>query len=201
VRIYRKGDFADTPPAASLRAMDCVDCHTRPAHNFGAPNDLVEHSIKYERISSGLPAIKKVAVEALAAEYATTEQAMESIDRVIRTSYEGNPDARATAAEVQAIYRGNFFPEMKADWRAYPNNIGHKNWNGCFRCHNDELLFGGQTLTITQNDCNSCHTILAQGRGEQLTQLAPAGLEFIHPEGDTLGLLCADCHNGAIQSP
>lgn len=201
VRIYRKGDYADTPPAAALRVMDCVDCHTRPAHNFRAPNDLVDQSIKFGRISAELPAIKRVAVEALSAAYETTDQALEAIDRVIRTTYQDVPEARTTAAELQAIYRGNFFPEMKADWRAYPNNIGHKDWNGCFRCHNDELLFGGQTLTITQNDCNSCHTILAQGKGDELSRLAPAGLEFIHPEGDTLGLLCADCHNGGIQSP
>lgn len=201
VRVYRKGEYADTPPATALRSMDCVDCHTRPAHNFEAPNDLVEQSLQHGRISNTLPAIKKVAVEALTAEYATTGQAMESIDRAIRTAYEDVPEARTTAAEVQSLYRGSFFPEMKSDWRAYPNNIGHKNWSGCFRCHNDELLFGGQTLTITQNDCNSCHTILAQGRGDQLTQLAPAGVEFQHPEGDTLGLLCSDCHNGGIQSP
>ena len=28
--------------------------------------------------------------------------------------------------EVQSIYTQNFFPEMKADWSHYPENIGHK---------------------------------------------------------------------------
>jgi nitrate/TMAO reductase-like tetraheme cytochrome c subunit len=199
VRVYRKGDYSDSPDPKSVRVMDCVDCHTRPAHNFRAPNDLVENSLRLGRISPELPAIKRVAVEALSAEYKTTDEAMEGIDRHLRTTYEGHPDVRKTAAELQSLYKGNFFPEMLVNWRAYPNNVGHKDWNGCFRCHNDELLFGKQTLTITQNDCNSCHTILAQGRDEQLTMLAPEGLEFIHPEGDTLGLLCADCHNGGNQ--
>lgn len=200
VRIYRRGEFADNPAPETLRTMDCVDCHTRPAHNFGAPNDLVEDAIAMGRISNKLPAIKRVAVAAMSAEYKTTEEAMEGIDHDLRAAYDGRPEEQQAAAEVQALYRGNFFPEMKSNWRAYPNNIGHKNWTGCFRCHNDELLFGGKTLTITQNDCNSCHTILAQGHGEELSQLAPEGVEFKHPEGDTLGLLCSDCHNGGIQN-
>ncbi len=28
-----------------------------------------------------------------------------------------------------------FFAEMKVRWDAYPNNIGHLEFNGCFRCH------------------------------------------------------------------
>jgi len=201
IRVYRKGESTDTPPPESLRVMDCIDCHTRPAHNYQAPNDLVENSIRFGRIPSTLPEIKKVAVEALSGDYASVEQAMEGIDHLIRTRYEGSPDARKATTELQSVYRTNFFPEMRVNWKAYPNNIGHKNWNGCFRCHNDEMLFGKQSLTITQNDCDSCHTILAQGRGAELTQLAPSGLEFKHPEGDTLGLMCADCHNGGIQEP
>ena len=41
-------------------------------------------------------------------------------------------------AAVQQIYRDNFFPDMNASWRSYPENIGHKNWPGCTRCHDDE---------------------------------------------------------------
>jgi len=29
--------------------------------------------------------------------------------------------------ETQAIYRENFFPEVKVDWRTYPDFVGHKN--------------------------------------------------------------------------
>jgi hypothetical protein len=29
--------------------------------------------------------------------------------------------------------------------------------------------------------------------------LAPAGLEFEHPDGDVSGLLCSDCHTGGPQ--
>ena len=124
---------------------------------------------------------------------------MEKIAAALVPHYPASPARDAMVAEVQRLYRENFFPLMKANWKGYPNNIGHKNWPGCFRCHNDELLAGATKPLITQNDCNSCHTILAQGRGAQLQQLAPEGVEFVHPEGDVAGLLCSDCHNGANQ--
>jgi hypothetical protein len=32
---------------------------------------------------------------------------------------------KAAISQLQAIYKTLFFPEMKADWSAYPGNIGH----------------------------------------------------------------------------
>lgn len=198
-RTYRKGDFKDDPPTAQIRTMDCVDCHTRPAHNFRAPNDALERAIKAAALDlAALPLFKRHAVDALTAEYATVAEAETKIAAALREKY---PAAKTDAAIalVQTVYRENFFPLMKTSWKAYPDNIGHKNWPGCFRCHNDELLAGAAKPRITQNDCNSCHVILAQGRGAQLHQLAPDGYEFAHPDGEVSGMYCSDCHNGANQ--
>jgi nitrate/TMAO reductase-like tetraheme cytochrome c subunit len=198
--VYRKGDFKGDPAPAAIRTMDCVDCHTRPAHNFRAPNDALERAVQTASLDlSTLPQFKRHAVAALTAEYATKPEALEKIAATLRAKFPAGPALEAAIAQVQSIYGQNFFPLMKTSWQAYPDNIGHKNWPGCFRCHNDELLAGAAKPRITQNDCNSCHTILAQGRGAQLHQLAPDGFEFAHPEGDTSGLLCSDCHNGANQ--
>ena len=49
---------------------------------------------------------------------------------------------------------------MKVTWGTYPNNLGHKDFVGCFRCH-DESHKRADGTTITQ-DCTACHTILAQ---------------------------------------
>jgi nitrate/TMAO reductase-like tetraheme cytochrome c subunit len=199
-RVYRKGEFKGEPLPGAVRTMDCVDCHTRPAHNFLAPNDALERAVRSAKLDlATLPLFKRNAAAALTADYATVPEATERIAAALKAKYPAGPARDAAIAEVQTIYRQNFFPLMKSSWKAYPNNIGHKNWPGCFRCHNDELLAGADKPRITQNDCNSCHVILAQGHGEQLHQLAPAGLEFAHPEGETNGLLCSDCHNGANQ--
>ncbi len=198
--VYRKGEFAGEPPAEAIRTMDCVDCHTRPAHNFRAPNDLIEQAVRHGRIApADFPLLKRHAAAALSAEYTDVPEALAKIASALQSLYPASPSRDSMIAEVQQLFRENFFPLMKTDWKAYPNNIGHKNWPGCFRCHNDELLAGAASPRITQNDCNSCHTILAQGRGAQLSQLAPEGVEFVHPEGETSGLLCSDCHNGGNQ--
>jgi nitrate/TMAO reductase-like tetraheme cytochrome c subunit len=95
---------------------------------------------------------------------------------------------------VQQIYRDNFFPEMKANWSVYPDNIGHMIWPGCFRCHDgNHKTDAGKT--IKANDCNACHTILAQGSGADLQQMTPGGQPFKHIGGD-YDLSCSDCHTG-----
>ena len=105
----------------------------------------------------------------------------------------------AAIAELQRIFAVTIFPDRKADWRVYPNNIGHKDWLGCFRCHdNKHKTAEGQA--VRSSDCNSCHSILSQGTGAQLDVLSVKGLVFEHPDGELdETLTCADCHNGAIQ--
>ena len=61
----------------------------------------------------------------------------------------------AAVETVQSIYRKTIFPEMKADWSAHPDNIGHRDSPGCFRCHNDEMLNEAGDAIFT--DCTRCH--------------------------------------------
>jgi nitrate/TMAO reductase-like tetraheme cytochrome c subunit len=101
-------------------------------------------------------------------------------------------------AEVQQIYRDNFFPEMKANWAAYPENIGHKDWMGCFRCHDDSHKSADGKKIIESSNCNACHTIIAQGRGDELMQITPKGQKFKHPDGEEVEGGCNDCHTGGL---
>jgi hypothetical protein len=48
---------------------------------------------------------------------------------------------------------------MKVTWGAYPMNIGHEDFPGCFRCH-DGSHSSKSGDAITQ-DCNACHNLLA----------------------------------------
>jgi hypothetical protein len=58
-------------------------------------------------------------------------------------------------------------------WGTYPNNIGHENFIGCFRCHDDNHKSAAGS-TITQ-DCEACHALLAQDE-ENPKILADLGL-------------------------
>lgn len=175
---------------AATRRMDCIDCHNRPSHIYRPPAHTVNAAMAAGRISPSLPSIKKNAVEVLTANYRTTAEALQAIAQKLPAG---------AVAEVQKIYQNNFFPEMKVDWRAYPNNIGHTVFPGCYRCHDGQHTSAeGKTI---RHDCNLCHLILAQGSGDQLTKLNAKGHEFQHPT-DISDLWketnCADCHTGAL---
>ncbi len=155
--------------AATTRKMDCIDCHNRPTHAFQLPDRAVDKALAEKRMSAELPFLKKKAVELLKIEYADQKVAAARIPvdlaEYYRTAYpEIYKQKRAqvdTAGEVvKAIYLRNVFPEMKITWGTHPNNIGHEEAVGCFRCHD-----GGHTATdgrTIKSDCDTCHTILAQ---------------------------------------
>ena len=211
VTIYRDSAQPLTPEqiaAGPLRRMDCIDCHNRPTHIYNSPNRAVNLAMSTGRIDPAIPFIKKQAVQALTKEYKTTDEALGAIDDQLNTYYrsqqEGfvqqHPETIQTAiAEVQKVYRNNFFPEMKVNWRTYPNNIGHTIFPGCFRCHDGKHV--SEEGKPISHDCNACHTILGQGNGTKLTQLSPQGLAFEHPAdiGDIWKEMnCFECHNGAL---
>ncbi len=63
------------------------------------------------------------------------------------------------AESVLAIYNRNVFPDLKVSWGTYPNNLGHTDFPGCFRCHDgSHTTRDGKTIA---QDCNSCHEPLA----------------------------------------
>ena len=202
-RVFRTEAFKGEPPANQIRVMDCMDCHNRPAHTFPTANDSIEKSVAAGTLNTKLPAIKRVAVQAMTQkDIATGTDASQKIADFLRAKYSDPTLATelpGAIAEVQRIYGVTIFPERKADWRVYPNNIGHKDWPGCFRCHDDKHRTStGQT--VRSSDCSSCHTILSQGKGAELESLSVKGLKFKHPDGELdPDLTCADCHNGGIQ--
>jgi hypothetical protein len=199
-RVFRTETFKGEPPADKIRTMDCMDCHNRPAHAFPTANDSVEHALAAGDLSTKLPNIKREAVKAmLQPDIATADDAAKKIASYLSAKYANAPELPATIKTVQSIYAATMFPERKADWRVYPDNIGHKDWPGCFRCHDDKhKTTDGKK--VRGSDCKSCHVILAQGKGSALELLSMKGLEFKHPSGELdPELTCADCHNGGIQ--
>ena len=203
----------ENPPDSTLlasgvvRTMDCMDCHNRPSHDYKPPAFFVNNLLAADSISSELPEIKSLAMELCEPEYATMDSAMQAIEDGITKFYnenysdiaEQNPDMIKQAIKgLQNAYSQNIFPEMKVRWSAYPNNIGHVEFNGCFRCHNGNHQTGDEQV-ITR-ECTVCHTINAQGPDDDM-ELAAFGesLEFRHPEDIDEAWkesLCTECHTG-----
>lgn len=197
VTEYRTPKFTNDISGFEVRRMDCMDCHNRPAHQYRAPNDSVNFALSIGKIDPALPFVKSNALAVLVPKYATEDEALQKIAANLRTAYPGTPEVEKLVTEVQNIYQQNFFPEMKADWRAYPVNIGHKDWPGCFRCHDDRHVALETKKKIPASGCQSCHTILSQGSRTELDQVSPRGQEFKHP-GDPVDGACTDCHSGGL---
>ena len=197
VTEFRAPKFTNAVDTASLRRMDCMDCHNRPAHRYQTPNAAVNMAMFLGKIDPGLPSIKSNALYVLTLPYTNSTQALQTIATQLTERYPGDPRIRPAIDAVQQVYTNNFFPEMKANWKVYPDNIGHKEWPGCFRCHDDQHKTADGKRTIKASDCNACHSILAQGSGAELDQLSPKGLKFKHP-GDEVDGSCNDCHTGAL---
>ena len=150
------------------RMMDCIDCHNRPTHAFELPENAVDNRMSRGLVSPQLPFIRKKAVELLKADYPDRETAKKKITDGITGYYRTNyPDIYNTkralveqsADNVAAIYMRNIFPNMKMNWGVHPNNLGHNDFPGCFRCHDgSHTSADGQTIS---NDCTACHNLLA----------------------------------------
>jgi hypothetical protein len=153
---------------AERRKMDCVDCHNRPTHAFEMPERAMDEAITAGRIDRQLPYIKKQGVAALRVEYpdraTASEKIPQAIDDFYKTKYpeiyQGKrPIVETAAQQVTAIYRRNIFPEMKITWGTHPNNIGHDDFLGCFRCHDGKHKAADGR--VINDDCSACHQILA----------------------------------------
>ncbi|MBP7826766.1 MAG: NapC/NirT family cytochrome c [Verrucomicrobia bacterium] len=194
---YRAKDFTNDLAGMEIRKMDCMDCHNRPSHRYETPNEAVDLALANGRLDRTLPSIRAKATELLVQKYPTVQAALDQIEKELQAAYPDDARTRTAVAAVQEIYRQNFFPLMNADWRAYPEHIGHKDWPGCFRCHDDQHLSADGTRKITFTDCNTCHVILAQGTEAELENLSGAGQPFKHPEDEyDPAYLCNDCHDG-----
>jgi hypothetical protein len=149
------------------RRMDCVDCHNRPTHPFSAsPERAVDAAIAAGEIPRTLRFARREAVAAIKADYPSRDAALEGIAARLNNFYRGNSSdlpadrpedlARAIGA-TQRIYSRNVFPQMGVTWGTHPNNIGHMDSPGCFRCHDDNHKT--KDGKVISQDCSLCHEI------------------------------------------
>ncbi len=192
VTVYNSTDVKPKPEELARgehREMDCMDCHNRPTHIFQVPERAVDLAMTQGSISPKLPFIKKEALEALRRDYpdhVTAEREIAAfLDNFYRTRYAQIASAeqiglKNTINAVQTIYAQNIFPDMKITWGTYPNNLGHTDFPGCFRCHDgNHASADGRTIS---NDCATCHDLLAVSEKDPkiLTQL---GMDSPNPAG------------------
>ncbi len=159
---------AETVAALPTFAMQCVDCHNRPAHSFEVADRAVDGAILRGEIPADLPFIKKTGLALIQAGYKREQEAQLKIGTGLNDFYRAQyPGVFATRLDgitaagraLAAIYARNVFSDLKVTWGTYANNLGHADYPGCFRCHDGGHLAADQK-TISQ-DCAACHNPIA----------------------------------------
>jgi len=113
-------------------------------------------------VNRALPFARRELVSALSKPYRAESDAATGIERDLRKSWAGAdtalaPDVERAIAAARGLYGQNVFPAMNVTWGTYPNNIGHMDSPGCFRCHDDNHKSkNGKTIG---QDCSFCHEI------------------------------------------
>ncbi len=163
------------------RTMDCVDCHNRATHVYEDPQVAIDMRIRQGLINRSLPFVKREALTAVMADYPTRDAAMEGIANHLGEFYRQNhPKVSmgrlntidSAIAVAQDVYNRNIHPGMNITWGTYRSHIGHVGDQGCFRCHNQNLV--DESGTAISNDCSLCHSILASDSKTPFEYLQPA---------------------------
>ena len=148
------------------RRMDCMDCHNRPSHQMAATAERAVDIAMASADIPSLPFVRREAVRVLKATYPTEEAATNAIAKGLLDFYRGTyqaiymsrrQDVEKAVTGVQQVYRRNVFPEMNVQFGTYPNNVGHIDSLGCFRCHDDNHK--AQDGKKISQDCETCHKI------------------------------------------
>lgn len=191
----------------NVRTMDCIDCHTRPSHDFVSPSHFINTSMMAGDVSTDLPNIKSLSLGLFAADFPSSDSMMQTIRSGITNYYSQNyplvfskkkQEIERAIKQIQYKSSINIFPDMKVRWDTHVNNLGHLDFKGCFRCHDDKHTDGG--TNIIPRACNLCHLINAQGTpGKMENSDVTQSLEFKHPVDIGQAwkeVLCSDCHTG-----
>ncbi len=148
-----------------LKEMDCITCHNRITHLVPYPEDSIDQLLQRGIIDHDIPEIRDIALKTYYKEYTSMETALASFDLLeyyyeqkFPAYYEQNRDNITQAIkELKTSYQNSVYPQQKSDWSSHPDNIGHENSPGCFRCHDgSHLSIEGEAIRL---ECNLCHAI------------------------------------------
>jgi nitrate/TMAO reductase-like tetraheme cytochrome c subunit len=195
---------------SSLEEMDCATCHNRITHMVYTPEQTVDRLLERGVIPADIPEIRRKGVEVYGNLYESVDLGLNGIAGLSAYYQTYYPDYYAANGEkveaaietLQAAYRGSVFPEQNSDWTTHPNNIGHKDSPGCFRCHDGKHLNADQEAI--RLECNLCHSIpVTAGPADFVAQIeisrgpepeSHLNTNWISLHHDAFDATCSNCH-------
>ncbi len=201
------------------RRMACYDCHNAVGHPFANPIDQVDEALALGKIDRSLPSAKARAValvdEALKLS-GTPEQLAPKFDKLIADSVpkgdikdDMREPEKKFAAEMKKILLQTSFTRDGLSWKSFPNHAAHKDFPGCFRCHDGKHLSDkGESIRL---QCTLCHELprVERENGEgSVASTVMAGLtppdshnepNFMHDHRTRLDASCTMCHGKKLE--
>lgn len=193
-----------------IHEMDCITCHNRIAHLLKTPSDAVDEALHRGDISRDIPFIRTRAIEVLSAKYVSheaAESAIGTLDQYYRDYYPEFYEAGSEAVEqainqLTILYEESNYPEQELTWNTHPNNVGHRDAPGCFRCHDGQHVNdAGEVIRIECNLCHSIPEVVRPGEIEPMIALT-TGIEpsthldstWINRHHLEFDATCSNCH-------
>jgi len=199
------------------RRMDCIDCHNASGHPFTNPADLVDDAIEEGRIDRSLVSIKarSDAIIKSAAGIAgpEKERAAKFAAIIAAAAPKDGPAAskeaeRKFADEMQQILMlTSFSSELHGKpltWKNFPNNVGHKDFPGCFRCHDGKHMNEkGEAIRLQCTLCHALPTVALENGGHSVRSTIVEGVgppdshqapNWMHEHRSNVDSSCAMCH-------
>lgn len=207
--VFKSDPQAAPPSEQDVRVMDCMDCHNRPAHVFLPPDLQVDRALSKNQLDRKIPYIKRNAVHLLSYTYSTEQEAGDKIRAGIEEKYP--LDAEMTQArrdkvvdKLLELYSQHNYPRQGVNWATYQTNQAHKNFPGCFRCHDGKHV--SEAGKAISHECETCHDFIYQAHGEEAFGEVTFKTEpFEHPgrviiddPDEHKRRACSDCHDPRV---
>ena len=199
------------------RRMDCIDCHNASGHPFTNPANLVDDAIEEGRIDRALPSIKARSDAIIEKATGIAGPAAERSARFAQLIAAAAPKAGASANKdaekkfademQQILMLTSFSSELHGKpltWKNFPNNVGHKDFPGCFRCHDGKHMNEkGEAVRLQCTLCHALPQVEKDGGIRSVASTVSPGLtppdsheapNWMHEHRSKVDSSCAMCH-------
>ena len=195
---------------ADMKEMDCVTCHNRITHLVPMPADQIDAALARGLIDKTIPDIRAKGIEVLSVPYTSQQEGLNGIYGLFNyyqayypEYYAANqPAVQNAVSYIQTMYITSVNLDQLSDWNTHPNNVGHLNFAGCFRCHDGTHM--NSNNEAVRLECNLCHTIPeVAGPSDFVANVEiPRGPEpqshlnanWIAIHNQVFNETCSDCH-------
>jgi nitrate/TMAO reductase-like tetraheme cytochrome c subunit len=199
---------------APKRRMDCIDCHNAAGHPFRNPADRVDTAIDEGRIDRSLPSIKARAlaiIEKASPLHGPLDTRVPQFKQIIADAAPKvamTPEIQLAEAQFAAtmleILDLTEFEAPDLTWKSFPNHVGHRDFPGCFRCHDGKHFNEkGEAIRLQCTLCHDLPQVVREDGARSVPSTVAPGLtppgshndaNFMRDHRSKVDATCTMCH-------